>query len=175
MGFTCDENGQIIVVDPPSLLFRGPPDSSGLQDICIRYCECAAVAPGIPSGSEGTRVEQCVVVSIADAADAAAAAAAVSMPCVANNYREPSPTDVPNYEMDVVCSEFYGHPTEPDCERANDQMHEEIEADQEAEDYVGELEEFHAFDVTAAWPNLRQNELPKTFPREEDSVSSTGP
>ena len=164
MGYTCKDDGLIGVVQPPGMLLRNHPDSTSLQRLSLEHCECPDVAPSVCDEAEDARTESCVVDNVADAAQGFATAAAATVPCIANNFRESTPSDIPLFQRAVGCSESYGHPVDSECELAIDQMQEEIEADQEAPDHDPEDEEFHAHDINPIRPNLRQNVLPKTFP-----------
>ena len=168
MGFTCDENGVLTLATPLAILFTESPDSVLTQRMCLSFCSCPDIAPELPATSTGARPEQCVVDDVADAAAdlTAAAAAGTHRRCTANNYREPTPDDAPIYQTNIVCSEFYGHPVDADCELANDEMHEEILGDQTAPDFDPEGEEFLHADTPRTRPELFYNRLPMTFPKD---------
>ena len=147
MGYICNQNGGAPVpIDPPTALYRGPPDPQVFRNACLDHCWCEDLGPGLPMEIQTQRPQQCGT-SVASSGDEA-----VDQPAAACDYRDP------NTEDNIYCSEFYGSPSQQACSTAQDLL------DSDEHEPVTDPREFLSQSVNPVFSGSTLERTPQHYP-----------
>ena len=152
MGYECNQaNGHVVVRNPPTVLWTGPPNSIYLRRACIGHCWCSNIAPNPPLPAPPGRALLC---SDSDSEDLIPDPPAA--PCVPPNFRDAMTSN------NIFCNDvLYGNLADHECTPATDDIGEKVDFQPNGEAIDYEFLDIGARQRIDGW--LPSEQTPQTF------------
>ncbi len=142
MGYYCPpEGGALLVQTPGSQLYHylGPPDSQYLKDACLASCYCPMIAPEDPDPSSSKPASAQCLAAVGES-DSDNEVDEVNTGGCMETYNDPEDNDPEDNDDGIYCDRtgyFYGHPSNPDCQLAQDGIGEGVDSPTETHEFLG--------------------------------------